>query len=142
MLRVFVLVCLLVLALAVLIYRRRRAQLLEASRRLEREITPKEIEQAIREDIATPERNYTPGMFGNDEGGRSYVAGVDGAIRRVAIVDTGDGPMLLGVRKLGKHQRKLRKRSMRQARQDAARNTAARTDEASHPGSTPSALPQ
>jgi hypothetical protein len=56
-------------------------------------------------------------VFGNDEGGRSYVAGTDGAVRRVHIVPAEDGgETLLMHRKLGKAERKKRKKAIRLAR--------------------------
>jgi hypothetical protein len=103
----------LVAVAAVIIAHVRERRSLEASARFGRDLTDREIAR----NIARRDRPYESGVFGNDEGGRSYVAGTDGAVRRVHIVPAEDGgETLLMHRKLGKAERKKRKKAIRLAR--------------------------
>jgi hypothetical protein len=103
---------------AVIIAHIRERRSIEAATRFANDLTDKEIERNISADVASKDRPYQPGAFGNDEGGRSYVAGIDGAVRRVHIVPTEDGgETLLMHRKLGKAERKKRKKAIRLERE-------------------------
>jgi hypothetical protein len=107
---------------AVIIAHVRERRSIEAAARFANDLTAKEIERNISADVASKNRPYQPGTFGNDEGGRSYVAGMDGAVRRVHIVPTEDGgETLLMHRKLGKAERKKRKKAIRMERERAHR---------------------
>lgn len=102
------------------ISRARRRRAIEAQERLEEApVTEEQIEQTIREEVAPNHRPYAGGEFGNDTAGRSYVADINGSIRRVLIVDTPDGPGIMSIRKLNKPERKARKRQIRDARRAA-----------------------
>jgi hypothetical protein len=99
--------------------RDRRAR--EASARFAHDLTAKDVERNISADILSKDRPYQPGIFGNDEGGRHYIAGMDGGVRRVQIVPTEDGgETVMMHRKLGKAERKKRKKAIREARELAA----------------------
>jgi hypothetical protein len=121
MIWLFVIVFLVAVA-ALLIAHIRNRRSIEAAARFGRDLTDKEIHDNISADVASKDRPYQPGTFGNDEGGRSYVAGMDGAVRRVHIVPTEDGgETLLMHRKLGKAERKKRKKAIRLERDSRVR---------------------
>jgi hypothetical protein len=104
--------------LAVLVYRRRhtltvvdRAEDLDAH-----QPTEKEIEQAFRETEAPQRRPYRGGEFGTDMAGRKFIADANGALRRVAVVETENGETIMAARKISKAQRKERKRAKQATR--------------------------
>lgn len=107
-------------AAAVLVYRRRHAvTVLDRADALdEHQPTEKEIDQAFRETEAPERRQYRGGEYGNDQSGRSYVADVNGSLRRVAVVGTPEGGETIVVaRKPDKATRKARKRERARERE-------------------------
>src|SRR4051812_20861343 len=96
-------VSLALLAFGLAVLRKQHRSRAAAAEAIDEQLTPKEIEHNISQDILSEERPFQPGMFGNDEAGNHYVAGLDGAVRRVMIVPTADGgETVMQVRKLNK----------------------------------------